>query len=438
MPQGRISKRTVDGLSCPVDKDRVFLWDDTLSGFGLAAFPTGKKVYVVQYRQGGSSRRATIGEHGRLTPDEARAAAKKLLGRVAHGEDPVAAKRKADSAPTFADIAEAYMTKHVGAKKRTRTSQSYESLLRNHILPAIGKKRVSEIKRSHISALHDKLADTPGAANRVLSVISAVWNWTARTADDDEAFPRNPAAKIERYPEESREKFLEMAELARLGDALREAETAGLIYDVDEQNPNAKHAPKPGNRRRKIDPFAIAAIRLLITTGARLNEILTAKWSFFDSERGLLNLPTSKTGKKVIILSAAATEVLAGIPRIEGNPYIIAGEAMDAKGNGKPRRDLKRPWAAIVQAAGIEGLRIHDLRHSFASVGAGASLGLPIIGKLLGHARSETTQRYAHLGNDPLRRAANTIGATIDAAMNGKGKSTEAGRVVSIEREKRR
>jgi integrase len=305
------------------------------------------------------------------------------------------------------------MRTHVGAKRKARTLDSYETLLRRHILPAIGGFRVTDIRRAHVSKMHADLAAHAGAANRALSVVSAIWNWAA-IEHEDLALPPNPAKGIKRNPEEGRERFLSSDELARLGDALEEAETVGLPYTVDEAKLKAKHAPKPEDRRRKLDPFAIAAVRLLILTGARLREILTAKWGYVDFERGLMNLPTSKTGRKSVFLSAAALEVLSDLPRIDGNPHIIPGEK-----EGAPRSDLKKPWAAITAAAGLEGLRIHDLRHSFASVGAGASLGLPIIGKLLGHSQAATTHRYAHLDADPLRRAVDTIGATISAAMDG-------------------
>jgi integrase len=166
---------------------------------------------------------------------------------------------------------------------------------------------------------------------------------------------------------------------------------------------------------RILDPFAIAAIRLLILTGCRLREILDAKWAWLDLERGFLNLPDSKTGRKVVFLSDAALIVFAALPRIEGNPYIIAGLA-----EGRPRADLHLPWRALRRAAGLDGVRLHDLRHSFASVGAGAGLGLPIIGKLLGHSPPAMTARYAHFSADPVRRAVNAIGDTITAAMAGK------------------
>ena len=220
---------------------------------------------------------------------------------------------------------------------------------------------------------------------------------------------------IERYPEQRRERFLTTDELTRLGAALTEGETIGLTYDIDETKPTAKHAPKSGKRRVKLDPFAAAAIRLLILTGARLREILDAKWQHVDIDRGVIFLPDSKTGTKPVYLSAAALLVLASLPRVTGNPHIIPGERESA-----PKADLKKPWAAVTKAASLDGVRLHDLRHSFASIGAGASMGLPIIGKLLGHSQAATTHRYAHLDADPLRRAVETIGATISAAMDGK------------------
>jgi integrase len=414
MSAGRISKRSVDALLCPKSKDREFLWDDALAGFGVGAFPSGKKVYVAQYRQDGRSRRITIGEHGRLTPDEGRSEAKRLLGAVVTGADPIAQRQVARAVPLFRQIADEFMRIHVGAKRKPRTLDSYETLLRLHILPAIGSLRVSDIRRTHVSKIHADLAVCPGAANRAVSVVSAVWNW-AVIEHEDLGLPTNPAKGIRRNPEQGRERYLSTDELARLGDALVEAETIGLPFTVDETRPIAKHVPKPENRRRKLDPSAVAAIRLLILTGARLREILTARWEYVDFERGLMNLPTSKTGRKSVFLSAAALEVLSALPHVESNPHIVPGEK-----DGAPRADLKNPWAAVTQAAELPGLRIHDLRHSFTSIGAGGGLSLPIIGKLLGHSQPTTAARYAHLDADPMRRAVNQIGNTISAAMSRK------------------
>jgi integrase len=218
--------------------------------------------------------------------------------------------------------------------------------------------------------LHTSLASTPYAANRLLAVVSKCFSWAADRGLVPEGHV-NPAGRVERYREQGHERFLTNEELARLGDVLRDGETTGLRYEIDESKPTAKHAPKAGKRRVKLDPYAVAAIRLLILTGARLREILHAKWEHVDFERGILFLADSKTGKKPVYLSAATLAVLNTLPRIEGNPHIIAGMK-----DGAPRADLKKPWATVTKAAGLEGLRIHDLRHSFAPVGAGASLGL--------------------------------------------------------------
>jgi integrase len=271
--------------------------------------------------------------------------------------------------------------------------------------------KAEALTRSQVAALHARLKDTPFAANRFLAVTSKCFAWGTSVGLLYEEHI-NPAKGIGRYREQARERFLTSEELSRLGDALREGETIGLPYEIDEAKPKAKHAPKVDKRRTKLDPFAAAAIRLLILTGARLREILDAQWQHADFERGILFLPDSKTGRKPVYLNAPAIEVLASLPRLEGNPHIVAGMK-----DGAPRADLKKPWAAVTRAAGLEGLRIHDLRHSFASIGAGASLGLPIIGKLLGHTQAATTHRYSHLDSDPMRRAAETIGATIAAAM---------------------
>ena len=175
------------------------------------------------------------------------------------------------------------------------------------------------------------------------------------------------------------------------------------------KSPKAKHVPKD-NRRTKVSPFATAAIRLLLLTGCRLREILNLRWEEFDRERGMLLLPDSKTGRKPVILSGAAIAVLEGIPRV--GDYVIAGLRAE-----KARRDLKRPWEAIRHRAALGPIRLHDLRHTFAATGAGSNLGLPVIGKLLGHRRAETTSRYAHIAADPLKTAADAIASKLAAKM---------------------
>jgi integrase len=411
--KAKITKRLVDGLK-PGPVDRT-IFDSDVPGFAVRVRKTGGMSYAVEYKagrgRGAPTRRVTISPVGKMTPDEARAAARRVLGLVAHGEDPAAEKASERRALPLGEVIDAFLRDHVEAKRKASTATWMRDALERIVKPALGAMKPDKVTRQDASRLHSSMSDRPVQANRTLAILGALYSWAGKNGYVGEG--HNPARGIEKFPERSRERFLRNDEFARLADALREGETIGLPYSVDETKPKAKHAPKPDARRTKLDPFAIAAIRLLMLTGARLREILHAQWDYVDFERGVIFLPDSKTGRKPIYLSAAALAILSNLPRVDGNPFIIAG----AK-DGAPRADLKKPWAAVINAAGLVGVRIHDLRHSFASVGAGASLGLPIIGKLLGHAQASTTQRYAHLAADPMRRAVETIGATIAAAMN--------------------
>jgi len=423
----KLTKTAVDALA---PRERPYLaWDADLPGFGVRVQPSGVKSYVIQFRIGKGGRgageyRHTLGKTTTLTAAQARKAAAELLAKIRLGADPIGERKSAQAVPSFAELAGEWLAVHVRAKRKGRTAAEYERILKTVINPAIGATRITDLRRHDVAHLHESMAETPALANRALAVISSIWNWSARREIVDAA--TNPAKGIERYPEHGRERFLSSAEFARLGDAIHEAETVGLVYEVDEDKPKAKHAPKAENRRTVVDKFAVAAIRLLILTGARLQEIVTAKWSYVDAERGILFLPTSKTGRKPVYLSAAALQVLADMPRVDGSEYIIAGSKTN-----RPRTDLKRPWAAVKRAAGLEGLRLHDLRHSFASLGAGGGLGLPIVGKLLGHSQPATTAKYAHLDADPLRRAVDAIGERVEGMMR-----KQSGDVVPIRRAK--
>lgn len=415
MPTFKLTKKSIDALT---PGERAFTaFDADLAGFGCRVMPSGVKSWIVEYRphgggRGVSKRRVTLGRTGTLTPEQARKAAAAMLAKVRLGSDPAAERAEQRRALTVSELLDLFEAQYVATMVKPGTAVSHRIAL-EVLRRAHGGIKAEALTRAKIAALHASMADRPYAANRAVAVWGKAFTWATERGLVPEGY--NPAKGLQKYREQGRERFLTREELIRFGDALRLAETEGLPYAVDETNPKAKHAPKPDKRRVKLDPFAVAAIRLLILTGARLREILDAQWSQVDLERGVIFLSDSKTGKKPIYLSAAAQAVLASLPRIEGNPHIIAG----AK-EGAPRADLKKPWAAVKRAAGLEGFRQHDLRHSFASFGAGASFGLPIIGKLLGHSQAATTHRYAHLDADPLRRAVDTIGATISAAMEGK------------------
>jgi integrase len=417
MADRRITKRVVDGLRPQAREFAV--WDSKLPGFGVRVRPTGAMSYIVVYRAGSGRgapvRRFTIASVGKATPEAVRRRAKAILGAVAHGQDPAGEKATERGTLTISGLADRFMSEHVEQKRKPGTAAFYRHLLDKIIKPELGATKADKVTRARVARLHGKLKATPFQANRVLAVIGSMYTFAGRTGIVAEGV--NPARRIEQFKEHRRERFLTGVELERLGSVLREAETKGIPWDVDERKPKASHLPKPKNRFTKIGPFAAAAIRLLLFTGCRLREILHLKWEQVDLERGLLFLADSKTGRKTVILNAPALAVLVGLDRI--GSYVVPGDDPE-----KPRADLKRPWEAVAKRAGLHGVRLHDLRHTYASFGAGGGLGLPIIGKLLGHTQTSTTQRYAHLDSDPLRCASEAIGGRIAAALDGKGRGS--------------
>jgi integrase len=409
----KLTKRTVDAATPRLG--RFIVWDVELKGFALRVAESGTKTYILRYRPRGAGRAGprrfmVLGRHGVLTPDEARAHAKTILGAVAAGQDPAKERSQANSGMSIAQLVELFVSEHAKPKRKSQTAASYAAVLNNYLVPKLGRRAADQVSSAEISQLHLSLRDRPYQANRLLAVIASMFSFAARQG----IVPRsvNPAQGIERFRESARERYLGIEELNRLGETLRLAETEGLPWRSDPEKPQSKHLPREENRRTVLSPEVVLAFRLLMFTGARLREMLTLQWSHIDFERGLINLPDSKTGRKTIVMSAATIDLLRDCER--RGAFVIPGLNAD-----RARSDLKKPWRAIQRHAGLEGVRIHDLRHTFASIGAGASLGLPIVGKLLGHSKPATTARYAHLDADPLRRASNVIGAHLVAALGG-------------------
>src|SRR5262245_57573541 len=388
--KGRITKRAVDAAK--PRKTDSYLWDQELPGFGLKVTPAGRKVYFVQYRLGGRrgrTRRVTIGQHGQITPILARDEAKRLLGTIATGRDPAAERDKAKADRSVATVLDQFMAEHVNPKLKPTTAEAYQRVARLYVLPSFGRYSISEVNRPDVARLHHEMRSKPYQANSTLAMLSKFFGWAERhglRADGS-----NPCRHVEKYREGRRERFLSQAELGRLGDALREAE-----------------------QDKSCSPWIIAAIRLLTFTGARRNEILTLRWEHFSEEHECLMLPDSKTGRKAIHLNAPALALLQTIPRLEGNPYVICGEKP-----GSHLVNLEKPWRRIRKAAQLDDVRLHDLRHSFASVAASGGQSLVVIGKMLGHSQPATTARYAHLADDPVKAASDTVGRHIGAAMDG-------------------
>jgi integrase len=396
---GPLTKRAVDALA-----PGVFLWDRDLRRFGVKATATGTKVYIVQYRIGRRLRRYTIGGHGSpWTPDLARKEALRLLALVASGIDPAAAKLAGRTAPTVRDLAERVRAEHL-VKRKAATRIEYDRLLRRYILPALGSLAVADVARADVAKMHHQLRAHPTQANRVIAVLSKMMNLAERWGLRPDG--SNPVRHVERNRERRRERFLNTEEIGRLGRALDQAAHGPLALTARRK----KGAPATVT----LSPYALAAIALLLLTGARRGEILGLTWDQVELDRGLLRLVDSKTGPRVIHLNAAAQAILDRLPRVDGNDHVVVGAH-----HGAHLVNLTKSWHVLRKAAGLPGVRLHDLRHTHASVGAAAGLGLPMIGALLGHTQPATTARYAHLAADPVRAAAEVVGRQLTAAMSG-------------------
>ena len=381
----KLTKRVVEAAR-PREKDYL-IFDDDLPGFGLRVMPSGKRSFVIQYRIGTKVRRMSLGLSSTLKPEQARRQAFAILSAVRDGQDPAGERQLARRAPTVADLGERFLEEHVAHRCKPITARDYRRSVTQHINPAIGRRRTGDVTRTDIARLHHDLRHTPYQANRAVAVLSKMFNlaevWGLRPDGS------NPCRHVKKYPERKRERFLSASELGRLGEVLREAEQQGIEFQP-----------------------AIDALRLLTFTGCRLGEILTLRWEYVDFEGRCLRLPHSKTGARVVHVGAAALEVLSKIERLPENPWVITGRKI-----GGHLTDLQPPWRRIRKRAGLNDVRIHDLRHSFASGAVALGESLPMIGKLLGHTQVQTTARYAHLAADPVKAAADRVSSSIAALM---------------------
>ena len=349
----KLTKTIIDALT-PAGTD-LWAWDSTLPGFGVRAQASGRKTYVARYRtHDGTQRKLTVGRCTDLTPDQARELARKAFARVAAGEDPATQRRAAREAPTVADLHAQYMRLHAPYKKASSVRQDARNW-RRFILPAMGQRKVDSITQADVQALHGSLARSPATANHVRALLSKAMNlgiaWGMRTQ-------ANPCQGVKRFKIRQRDRVLTSEELQKLHAAL----PAGPVGNL---------------------------VRLLLLTGCRLSEILTARREWVDHQRRLLLLPDSKVGQRRIALPAQALAIIAALP--DGSPWIIPGR--------RPSRHMEKPygtWYRITKAAGLEGLRFHDLRHSFGSLGHMAGLTQRQIADMLGHASMATTERYLH------------------------------------------
>ncbi len=380
-----LGARLIKDLPAPERGSKIY-YDGDPVGFAVRITTGGARTFVMNYtvRTSGVRRLKKIGQHGRndWTVTEARAKAKRLRKLIDDGGDPMGEIHAARAAPNVADLADLYCEDRLPGK-RPKTQEEDRAMLRLYVLPALGRLKVADVDHEDIVKLHKKLKDKPTRSNRVVSLCSRLFNLAIRKNMRLD----NPAKGVESYAEERRERYLSQAELVRLTEALG-------TY------PNQQAAD---------------VIRLLLLTGARRGEVLSVEWTHLDLDGGVWIKPSSHTKTKKlhrVPLNAAALEILVKI-KAQGlsDHYVFPGLRP-----GQPLQTLQRAWKTICEEAAIEDLRIHDLRHSYASILASAGLSLPIIGALLGHAQPSTTARYAHLFDDPLREATERVGAIVSAA----------------------
>lgn len=369
----RLTKKTIEAAEA---KGReTFLWDDEVPGFGLRVLSSGTKTFILQYRQGNKTRRLKLGRYPLLSPEEARRLAIRRLAEALEGKDP---RAKPKPSPTLRETAERFLAEYVPLKAPS-TQREYRRLLEDLILPRLGNKRLADITPEMVGAAYREWLGHPYQANRALAVLSRLFTLYGEG--------HNPCRGAKSFREKPRRRYLSPEELARLGGALR--------------------------RHEAFYPSQVLAVRLLLLTGCRLNEILTLKWENVDLKRGLLHLPHTKTGERDVYLGQAAIELLKKAPRL--SEWVIPG-----RNPSKPLVNLASFFRRVCREAKLKDLRLHDLRHTHASFGVGSGLSLYVVGGLLGHKQASTTQRYAHLMDDPLRQAAERVAEEISAVLEGK------------------
>jgi integrase len=377
----KITKRFVESI-IPDSKKTLIFWDSELKGFGVVVLPSGRKTYCIQYRNTVHiKKRLKVGVHGQITAEQARDLAKKNLSQVVQGEDPMEQKKTEMASPRMKELATQYFERHA-ERKRLKSQNEDKTMLNKYILPAFGDKRVSQVTFHEIQTLHLKLKALPYRANRVLALLSKMFtlaiSWGWRTD--------NPVVGIERYQEEKRDRWLNDEELQRLWNVL-EAYPSHLTTYV---------------------------FKFLILTGARKGEVLQATWDQFDFKKGIWTKPahlTKQKKKEYLPLSDKALEVLQALKELasQESVYLFPGKI-----EGKSLQEIKTFWKKVILEANLGNIRIHDLRHTHASHLVSSGLSLSIVGKLLGHTQVSTTQRYAHLADEPLRQAAELFGSKFN------------------------
>ena len=394
----KLTKRAIEGLQA--NGTRYEVRDDDLKGFVVRVGVSGERSFYFVYRAGKGRaaplKRLRLGAFPTMTVEQAREIAKQKAAQVALGEDPAEQVKEGKAAPTIKAALAVFFEQH-DTKIKVSTSEAYHRIAEQYVIPNMGSLKVAAVQYRHVAALHCAMKETPYQANRAAALLSKFFGWCEKNGYRDRG--SNPVAGLERYEEQKRKAFMGREELEALGNAFRVMETQGYTD------------PETG-KVTTFDPTIAAALKVMLFTGARCMEILTLKWAYIDHDRGIANLPDSKTGAKALHLPPTALAVLASLPRI--NEYCFPGR----RGTGHIV-NVKDTWRRLLDTARLTGWRIHDLRHAYASYAACSGKSLPVIGAILGHTQAATTARYAHLADNPVALAAAETAAQIQKDFSG-------------------
>ena len=364
-------------------------FDDDLRGFGVRVYPSGRKAFFISYRNdSGTKKRHTFGNFGEFTATEAKKFAQDLLAETRRGNDPQVDRKEKRYELTFEALSERYIEDY--AKEHKRSWKADSQRLRDHLVPAIGKRKLSEISLSQLQRLHSRIKKekSPATANRVAALAKHIFTMAGKWG----LVENNPTKGLSMFREPPpRDIVLSPDDCRKLIEAC----------DADE------------------NVFAAALFKLAMFTGRRIGELLAAKWADVDLDKGILTLPQTKAGERQFVyLNEPAASVLRTLPRIEGNQYVIAGNVP-----GKPLNFYRRAWNRILNRTNIEPFPPHGLRHNYASTLVAAGVPLETVGHLLGHKNSVTTRKYAHHRPDQLHRAADTFTDIINFKSEKKKRS---------------
>jgi len=378
----KLTNKNVDQLLA--DTKSYIEWDSEVKGFGVRVNLNLKKTFILKYRvgQGRSAqvRKPVIGTFGVMKVEEARKIARKWLLEASEGKDP---KEVDKTNVMLKDFFEVYLEHYANLKKKPSSIEEDKRLMRLHISPSFGKVCIKDITRAMITKHHQSMHATPHGANRMLALLSKMMNLAEKW--EYRALNSNPCRHIDRYKEKGREVYLTMSKIEKIGLAIKELE-------------------------KTESPYILAAIKMLLFTGRRTSEILTLRWEYLDFENSKMHLPETKTGAKTFHLSSTTKQLLFSLPSREGFVFksVVSGKRVTI---------VRHIWKKICKLADIDNVRVHDLRHTYASLAIHQGFSLPIISKMLGHTDTRTTERYAHLHDDPVNQAVDKIDQQLESLI---------------------